>query len=69
MTLRSAIVVVALAMAGCAYQARTFPLQPGEKVIFQSADRANAYRILSGNDRGQTNRVVKITRPCELTAE
>lgn len=58
-----------MALAGCAYQARQFPLQPGEKIIFNDAARAAEYRVQSGNDRGATNRVVEITRPCAVTCE
>lgn len=55
-------------LCGC-YSARQYPLQPGEKIIFNDAPRANEYRKQSGNDTSSTNRVVIVTRPCSLTTE
>ena len=57
-----------LLLGGC-YTPHLFPLQPGEKIIFNSRERAAQYRQLSGNDRYHTNCVVQITRPCACTAE
>ena len=43
-----------LLLGGC-YSPHLFPLQPGEKIIFNSRERAAQYRQLSGNDRYHTN--------------
>jgi hypothetical protein len=67
-TLVSALAVCIL-LTSCAYRAAQYPLQPGEKVIFNNAARAREYRQLSGNDPGNTNRVVEITRPCAVSCE
>ena len=61
-------VAFCLCLAGC-YTPHQFPLQPGEKIIFNDLARAMEYRATSGNDLGNTNRVVEITRPCSLTTE
>jgi hypothetical protein len=46
----------------------SFPLEPGEKIIFTTAERANQFRATSGNE--PTNpvggRVVRITEPVSL---
>ncbi|HRV30749.1 MAG TPA: hypothetical protein P5169_03490 [Kiritimatiellia bacterium] len=64
-----AILGGALLATSCAYRGALYPLQPGEKIIFATGARAVEYRQRSGNDAGQTNRVVEITRPCAITCE
>ncbi len=61
-------ILAAVLLAGC-YAPKTYPLQPGEKIIFNTRARAAEYRQLSGNDPYHTNRVLEITRPCAVTAE
>jgi hypothetical protein len=56
-------------LCGC-YTARQFPLQPGEKIIFESETRAAEFRARSGNGGWDaTNRVVRITRPTWVSCE
>ena len=55
-------------LSGC-YSPREYPLQPGEKIIFRDATRANQYRGLSGNDAANGGSVVEITRPTRITCE
>ena len=62
------ILVLLLPLSGCYTPAR-FPLVPGDKVIFTTAERANAFRAASGNDIYNTGSVVKIDRPTGLTKE
>lgn len=68
----TAVVMVGL-VAGCAgcigYRPALMPLQPGEKIIFESPGRANLYRARSGNDPLNMGRVVEVTRPCSVTCE
>jgi hypothetical protein len=45
-------------VSGCVFHG--YPLMPGEKVIFNSAERANAYREWSGEDRWRTGTVVTV---------
>ena len=49
---------------GCSSRGVRYPLQPGEKVIFESGERAAEFRRISGNDFNplstNTGRVVKI---------
>ncbi len=61
-----AILTLTMLCAGCAYRGTKTPMQPGEKVIFLTPERANHFRHDSGNDAVNTNRVVKITRPTIL---
>jgi hypothetical protein len=60
--------VMGLMLTGC-YAPATYPLQPGERIVFESQERANEYRTKSGNDQAGTNAVVEITRPCAVTCE
>lgn len=50
--------------SGCASRGARYPLQPGEKIIFESAERAEEFRRISGNEFNplvsRTNRIVKI---------
>ena len=50
--------------ACCGPSGVRYPLQPGEKIIFESAERAAEFRRISGNDFNplstNTGRVVKI---------
>ncbi len=62
------VILTALLLTGC-YSPKTYALQPGEKIIFNTPQRAAEYRTLSLNDPYHTNRVVSITRPCAATAE
>lgn len=57
-----------LLVAGCRTGLQT-PMQPGEKVIFSTQERANEFRQVSGNDLTHTGRVVTIQRPTTLTTE
>lgn len=62
--------VVLTGCSGCAgYVGTRTPLQPGDKIVFAAAPRANAFRQASGNDLNHTNRVVAITRPTTLVTE
>jgi hypothetical protein len=56
-----------LAISGCATKEATFPLKTGEKIVFSSADRANAFRTWTGNDVVRTGRVVEVTVKAGLT--
>jgi hypothetical protein len=56
-----------LLLLGCGCSTtRQFPLQPGEKIIFNDAARANAFRAESRNDTTNTGRVVTIGEPVRL---
>jgi hypothetical protein len=50
--------------SGCANRGARYPLQPGEKIIFESGDRAAEFRRISGNEFNpltvNTGRVVTI---------
>ena len=50
--------------SGCASRGARYPLQPGEKVIFESGERAAEFRRISGNEFNpltvNTGRVVTI---------
>jgi uncharacterized protein YcfL len=60
---RNCCAVIALALlAGCS-SPQMYPLQPGEQIVFKTAERANGFRHASGNDYYRTNVDVFITRP------
>lgn len=64
------LVALAATLAGCVtYRGVQTPLKPGEKVIFNTRERADEFRRISGNDAGHTNRIVEITRPTTLSTE
>ena len=65
------ISALCLLTSGCAvtYTGVQTPLQPGEKVIFSTRERADEFRRVSGNDLNHTNRLVEITSPTTLTTE
>lgn len=50
--------------SGCANRGVRYPLQPGEKIVFESGERAAEFRRLTGNDLDplnvSTGRVVKV---------
>lgn len=58
------LAVVLTGCSGCANRGARYPLQPGEKIIFESADRANEFRRISGNEfdplNVRTSRVVQV---------
>lgn len=64
-TLLSILCCVVAVGCGCSTTQR-MPLQPGESVIFQDADRANHFRQVSANDPTNLGRVVRITQPTRL---
>lgn len=66
--MKNALLLLVLLLPGC-YTAYQYPLQRGDKVIFNNERRANEFRRLSANDQFNTNRVVEITRPCAITTE
>lgn len=55
-------------LCGC-YAPRMHPLQPGEKIVFGTAERAAEFRTYSGNDQKHTGQVVTITRPTSVSCE
>ena len=62
-------ILPALMLAGCYTPAR-YPLQPGEKIIFNTSARAEEFRTVTGNAGiDATNRIVTITRPTWASAE
>jgi hypothetical protein len=62
------ILPILFLLAGC-YSPATYPLQPGEKIIFRDAARANEFRRLAGQDAYRAGSVVEIDRPAALTCE
>ena len=63
------LTAVLCSLTSACYSPRESPLQPGEKIIFRDATRANEYRGLSGNDAARAGSVVEITRPTRITNE
>jgi hypothetical protein len=61
--------LAALTGCGCAYNGVKTPLQRGDSIIFDTADRANAFRTVSGNDAANGGRVVAITAPTVVFTE
>lgn len=61
----SAILALSLlGCSGCAARGVRYPLQPGEKITFESGDRAAEFRRLSGEEYDplnvRTGRVVEV---------
>lgn len=63
------LLLAAVTFAGCAYRGHQTALQPGEKIIFNTSNRATTFRQDSGNDTGPTNRIVEITRPTSVITD
>lgn len=62
------LLLIIIVIPGC-YTPRSYPLQPGEKIIFRDATRANDYRALSGNDPHHGGNVVNLDRPTSVSTE
>ena len=62
---KTIILIACVAACGCK-TVNEFPLQPGDKVVFTSRERANGFREASGNNVNNTNRVVEIDQPTSL---
>jgi outer membrane biogenesis lipoprotein LolB len=63
------LIVSAALLTGCTYTGYKTPLQPGEKVVFHTQERANQFREVSGNDASNGGRFVEITKPTTLVTE
>lgn len=60
------LAMVCVTLMGCSCT-KQFPLQPNEKIEFQSIARANQFRLESGNDPlAITNSTVTITTPTSI---
>ena len=64
--MKYSILVLSVALVGCGCKHLEVPLQPNDKIIFTDAQRANEFRVLSGNDLMHTGSVVEITAPTSL---
>ena len=64
--MKTALLILSLTIVGCGCNHLEYPLQPGEKVIFNDTGNAQAFRQLSGNDINHTGSVVEITAPTSL---
>lgn len=60
------LILMATALVGCGCKTIEYPLQPGDKIVFESQGRADEFRVLSGNDQDHSNRWVEITEPTSL---
>ncbi len=63
--MKSLACIALFALAGCASHLE-YPLQPADKIIFTTPERAQAFRTFSGNDMNHTGSVVEITAPTSL---
>jgi len=63
-TLGIVLIFLAAYLVGCAGPRSSFPLRPGEKIIFESGERAAEFRRLTGDESDpatiSTGRVVTV---------
>jgi len=70
--MKNLLLIVTLSLltgCGCAYNGVKTPLQRGDSIIFSTAERANEFRNVSGNDATNGGRVVAITSPTVVFTE
>jgi len=63
------LIISATLLTGCTYTGHKTPLNPGEKIVFHTQERANKFREVSGNDASNGGRFVEITRPTTVITE